>query len=50
MLRAALPPMGAKTLVLAALLVTVPLAMLSWHWVEAPALRTARAWLRRAQA
>jgi peptidoglycan/LPS O-acetylase OafA/YrhL len=50
MLRAALPPMGAKTLVLAALLVTVPLAMLSWHWVEAPALRAARAWLRRTQA
>jgi peptidoglycan/LPS O-acetylase OafA/YrhL len=47
MLRAALPPMGAKTMVLAALLVTLPLAMLSWHLVEAPAMRAARRWLRR---
>jgi len=47
MLRAALPPMGAKTLVLGALLVTLALAMLSWHWVEAPAMRAARRWLKR---
>lgn len=25
----------------------VPLALLSWHWVEAPALRAVRGWLRR---
>jgi peptidoglycan/LPS O-acetylase OafA/YrhL len=29
------------------LLVVLPLAMLSWHFVEAPAMRAARRWLRR---
>lgn len=47
MLRAALPPVGAKTLLLATLLVTVPLAVFSWHCVEAPAMRAARRWLKR---
>ena len=29
------------------LLVLAPLSLLSWHWVEAPAMRAARRWLRR---
>lgn len=46
MLRAALPPLGALQLLALGLLVTVPVAMLNWHLVEAPALRAARRWLR----
>jgi peptidoglycan/LPS O-acetylase OafA/YrhL len=46
MLRAVLPPTGALRLTVAALAVTAVLAAASWHWVEAPALRLARAWLR----
>jgi peptidoglycan/LPS O-acetylase OafA/YrhL len=47
MVRDALPPLGPLRLLAVTLLVTVPLAMLSWHLVEAPALRAARRWLRR---
>jgi peptidoglycan/LPS O-acetylase OafA/YrhL len=50
MLREALPPLGALRLLVVALLVTIPVAMLSWHFVEAPALRGARRWLRRPRA
>jgi peptidoglycan/LPS O-acetylase OafA/YrhL len=46
MLRAALPPTGALRLTAAALVVTVLLAVASWHVVEAPVLRLARGWLR----
>ena len=28
----------------------VPVSLLSWHWVEAPAMRAARRWLRRPEA
>jgi len=42
MLRAALPPLGPVALLLASLAVIVPLSMLSWHLVEAPALRALR--------
>jgi peptidoglycan/LPS O-acetylase OafA/YrhL len=47
MLRAALPPTGALRLTALAMVVTVVLAMLSWHFVEAPAQRVVRRWLRR---
>ena len=47
MLRAALPPLGPLPTVLVAIAVTLPLAAFSWHGVEAPAMRAARAWLRR---
>lgn len=46
MLRAALPPVGPVALLAAALAVVLPLAMLSWHLVEAPALRATRKLLR----
>jgi peptidoglycan/LPS O-acetylase OafA/YrhL len=46
MLREALPPIGALRLMVMAVLVVVPVAMLSWHFVEAPAQRVARRWLR----
>jgi peptidoglycan/LPS O-acetylase OafA/YrhL len=42
MLRAALPPLGPVALLCAGLVVIVPVAMLSWHLVEAPALRALR--------
>ena len=42
MLRAALPPLAAPAMLGVVLLVLVPLAMLSWHWVEAPMLALAR--------
>jgi peptidoglycan/LPS O-acetylase OafA/YrhL len=47
MLREVLPPIGALRLTAVALLVILPVAMLSWHFVEAPAQRLARRWLRR---
>lgn len=47
MLREVLPPVGPIGLSLATLAVVLPLAMLSWHLVEAPALRAARRWLGR---
>lgn len=47
MLRELLPPVGPGALTLAAMAVVLPLAMLSWHLVEAPALRLARRWLSR---
>jgi peptidoglycan/LPS O-acetylase OafA/YrhL len=42
MLRAVLPPLGPLGLLAAGLAVILPLAMLSWHLVEAPALRALR--------
>jgi peptidoglycan/LPS O-acetylase OafA/YrhL len=42
MLRAAMPPLGPVALLCASLAAVVPLAMLSWHFVEAPALRALR--------
>lgn len=47
MLRTALPPLDAPALLAIGLLVIVPASMLSWHAVEAPALRAARRLLRR---
>ena len=47
MLREVLPPVGPVGLSLAAVAAVVPLAMLSWHLVEAPSLRTVRRWLAR---
>ncbi|MEX5744918.1 acyltransferase family protein [Massilia sp. X63] len=47
MLREVLPPVGPVALTLATLALVLPLAMLSWHLVEAPALRAARRWLGR---
>jgi peptidoglycan/LPS O-acetylase OafA/YrhL len=49
MLREVLPPIGALRLTAVALLVILPVAMLSWHFVEAPAQRLARRWLRSAK-
>lgn len=46
MLRAALPPLDAPSLLALGLLVIVPVAMLNWHLVEAPALRAARRLLK----
>lgn len=45
MLRATLPPMGPLTLLATTLCVLVPLALCSWHLVEAPALQRLRHWL-----
>ncbi|MES2300081.1 MAG: acyltransferase [Pseudomonadota bacterium] len=47
MLRAALPPLGPLPLLGVALLVTLAVAALSWHLVEAPALRLTRRLLAR---
>ncbi len=47
MLRDALPPMGPLRLLAFGLAVIVPVAMLSWHLVESPALRATRRWLAR---
>jgi peptidoglycan/LPS O-acetylase OafA/YrhL len=47
MLRTAFAPLGHWRLLALGLLVTAVLAVLSWHCVEAPALRAARRWLRR---
>lgn len=46
MLRTVLPPTGALRLTAAAYVLTLLLAMASWRWIEAPALRAARGWLR----
>lgn len=43
MLRAALPPLNEISLFITALLVVLPLSILSWHLIESPAL----AWTRR---
>lgn len=45
MLKTALPQLTALPLLGLALLLAVPLSMLSWHYVEAPALKLARRWL-----
>lgn len=50
MLRELVPPIGALRLTALALLAIVPLAMLSWHLVEAPAQRLVRRWLRAGRA
>jgi peptidoglycan/LPS O-acetylase OafA/YrhL len=47
MLRTAFAPLGHWRLLALGLLVTGVLAVLSWHCVEAPALRAVRRWLRR---
>jgi peptidoglycan/LPS O-acetylase OafA/YrhL len=46
-LRELLPLVGPVALTLATLAVVLPLAVLSWHLVEAPALRSMRRWLKR---
>ncbi|MEN9867852.1 MAG: hypothetical protein RL748_3442 [Pseudomonadota bacterium] len=45
LLRASLPPLGPLNLLLCTLLVLIPLAMVSWHWVEAPMLRLGQGWI-----
>jgi peptidoglycan/LPS O-acetylase OafA/YrhL len=45
MLKAALPQLTALPLLALTLLLAVPLAMLSWHYVESPALHLAQRWL-----
>jgi peptidoglycan/LPS O-acetylase OafA/YrhL len=47
MLRAALPPVGPYAMCAISILTVLPVAMLSWHLVEAPALRATRRWIRR---
>jgi len=47
MLREVLPGTGPLPLTLITAAVVVPMAMLSWHLVEAPALRATRRWLAR---
>jgi peptidoglycan/LPS O-acetylase OafA/YrhL len=42
MLRAVMPGLNEITLLLCALAVVLPLAMLSWHWIESPALHFTR--------
>jgi len=45
MLRSVLPPLGALSLLAVTLAVLAPIALCSWHVVEAPALRQMRRWL-----
>lgn len=47
MLREVDPSLGPVALTAATLVLVLPLAMLSWHFVELPALRAARRWLGR---
>lgn len=47
LLRAALPPLGPLATTALGILATVLLAVFSWHYVEAPAQRLARRWLKR---
>lgn len=47
MLGAAFPRLDAAPILAAALALTVPVAMLSWHLVEGPAMRAARRWMAR---
>lgn len=47
MLRELLPSLGPLSFCAVALLAVLPVAALSWHLVEAPALRATRAWLAR---
>ena len=47
MLREILPPLGPLAFCSVAILAVLPLAMLSWHLVEAPALRATRRWMAR---
>lgn len=47
MLREVLPPMDAPALLAVSLMVIVPLAMASWHLIEAPAMAAVRRRLRR---
>jgi peptidoglycan/LPS O-acetylase OafA/YrhL len=48
-LRTMLPPTGALRLTALAIVVTLVLAALSWHLVEAPVLRLVHGWLRRSR-
>jgi peptidoglycan/LPS O-acetylase OafA/YrhL len=41
------PDLATMEMLAYALLITIPLAMLSWHYVEAPVLRATRNWLSR---
>lgn len=50
MLRASLPPLGPVATTALAILATGIMAMLSWHFVEAPAQALARRWLKRSAA
>ncbi|WP_229417351.1 acyltransferase [Massilia sp. Root418] len=45
MLKTALPQLAALQLLALSLLLAAPLAMLSWHYVEAPAMKMAQRWL-----
>jgi peptidoglycan/LPS O-acetylase OafA/YrhL len=47
MLKTAIPSLNEITMLLATLLIVLPLAMLSWHWVESPVLHFMRKKLRR---
>lgn len=47
MLGAVVPTATPLPLLGMCLVVLVPLSLLSWHWVEAPAMRAARRWLQR---
>jgi len=46
LLRTVLPPLGPLATTALGILATVVLAALSWHWVEAPAQRFTRHWLK----
>jgi peptidoglycan/LPS O-acetylase OafA/YrhL len=47
MLKTAIPSLNEITMLLATLLIVLPLAMLSWHWIESPVLQLMRNKLRR---
>ena len=47
MLRVVLPPVGPYAMCAISILAVLPVAMLSWHLVEAPALRATRRWIKR---
>lgn len=47
MLRVVLPPLDAVAFCAVSMLTVIPMAILSWHVVEYPALRTTRRWLER---
>lgn len=50
MLKAAIPSLNEFTMLFATLVIVMPLAMLSWHWIESPVLQFVRKKLRRPNA